>query len=209
MHRKVSAFAQLPQIVIWRYTVAQPSTLGDNTLLVNWLPQNDLLGHAKTKVFVSRGGTNGIFEAIYHGVPIVGLPLVFDQDDNLSKMRHRGVAKVVDIANIDRSIFKDALQEVLTEPSYRKNMQKLSSLHRDTPVNPLVSALFWIEFVMRHRGAAHLRTDSYKMPWYSYYSVDVVVFSVLIVSFTVYIVFKVIRCLCCSLCAKRKRAKQD
>uniref|UniRef100_A0A8C1R7C8 UDP-glucuronosyltransferase 2B31-like n=1 Tax=Cyprinus carpio TaxID=7962 RepID=A0A8C1R7C8_CYPCA len=204
-----AAFAQLPQKVIWRYTGEPPSTLGNNTLLVKWLPQNDLLGHVKTKVFVSHGGTNGIFEAIYHGVPIVGLPLVFDQDDNLSKMRHRGVAKVVDIATIDRHIFKDALQEVLTEPSYRKNMQKLSSLHRDAPLNPLDSAIFWIEFVMRHRGAAHLRTDSYKMPWYSYHSVDVVVFLVSIVSLTVYIVFKVIRCLCCRLCAKRKRAKQD
>ncbi|KAL1257231.1 hypothetical protein QQF64_012776 [Cirrhinus molitorella] len=160
-----SAFAQLKQKVIWRYTGDRPSTLGNNTLLVNWMPQNDLLGHAKTKVFVSHGGTNGIFEAIYHAVPMVGLPLVFDQDDNLSKMRHRGVAKVMDIASIDRNVFKNALEEVLTEPSYRKNMEKLSRLHRDTPVNPLDSALFWIEFVMRHGGAAHLRTESYKMPW--------------------------------------------
>ncbi|XP_051726664.1 UDP-glucuronosyltransferase 2A2-like isoform X2 [Ctenopharyngodon idella] len=204
-----AAFAQLPQKVIWRYTGERPSTVGNNTLLVNWLPQNDLLGHAKTKVFVSHGGINGVFEAIYHGVPIVGLPLVFDQDDNISKMRHKGVAKVVDIATIDRSIFKDALQEVINEPSYRTNMQKLSRIHRDTPLKPLDSAIFWIEFVMRHRGAAHLRTDSYKMPWYSYYSVDVVAFLVSIVSFIVFIIFKVIRCLCCRLCAKRKRAKQD
>ncbi|XP_067275982.1 UDP glucuronosyltransferase 5 family, polypeptide F1 [Pseudorasbora parva] len=204
-----AAFAQLPQKVIWRYTGERPSTIGNNTLLVNWIPQNDLLGHVKTKVFVSHGGINGIFEAIYHGVPLVGLPLVFDQDDNISKMRHKGVAKFVDIATIDRSIFKDALQEVINEPSYRANMQKLSSLHRDTPLSPLDSALFWTEFVMRHRGAAHLRTDSYKMPWYSYHSVDVGAFLVSVVSFTVFIIFKVIRCLYCRFCAKRKRVKQD
>ncbi|KAG5273726.1 hypothetical protein AALO_G00154790 [Alosa alosa] len=48
-----AAFAQLPQKVIWRYKGVKPSTLGNNTLLVGWMPQNDLLGHPKTKVFVA------------------------------------------------------------------------------------------------------------------------------------------------------------
>ncbi|KAG9341913.1 hypothetical protein JZ751_018230 [Albula glossodonta] len=65
--------------------------------------------------------------------------------------------------------------EVLHEPSYRMNMQRLSKLHLDQPMKPLDHAVFWIEFVMRHRGAAHLRTESYKMPWYAYHSVDVIV----------------------------------
>ncbi|KAI7802612.1 UDP glucuronosyltransferase 5 family, polypeptide F1 isoform X2 [Triplophysa rosa] len=202
-----AAFAELPQKVILRYTGERPSALANNTLLVKWFPQNDLLGHPKTRLFVSHGGTNGIFEAIYHGVPIVGLPLVFDQDDNLSKMRSRGVAKVVDIATIDRRSFKEALHEVLRDPSYRRRMQKLSQLHRDTPLKPLESAIFWTEFVMRHKGAAHLRTEAYKMPWYSYYSVDVVGFLMCVVLLTVFVVFNIIRCLCCR-CVKRKK-KQD
>ncbi|KAJ7993991.1 hypothetical protein DPEC_G00261310 [Dallia pectoralis] len=162
-----AAFAQLPQRVIWRHTGKRPATLGNNTLLVKWLPQNDLLGHPKTQVFVAHGGTNGVHEAIYHGVPIVGLPLVFDQPDNLNRMRVKGVAKIVDIATINRDIFLEALKAVLYEPSYRDNMQKLSRLHRDQPMKPLDSAMFWIEFVMRNKGAAHLRTESYKMSCWS------------------------------------------
>ncbi|KAK1898216.1 UDP-glucuronosyltransferase 2B17 [Dissostichus eleginoides] len=42
-------------------------------------------GHPKTKVFVTHGGTNGIYEAIYHGVPVLGIPLIFDQYDNMTK----------------------------------------------------------------------------------------------------------------------------
>ena len=42
-------------------------------------------------------------------------------------------------------------------------MRKLSNLQRDQPIKPLDHAVFWIEFVMRHKGAPHLRTDSYKM----------------------------------------------
>uniref|UniRef100_A0A674D720 UDP glucuronosyltransferase 5 family, polypeptide F1 n=1 Tax=Salmo trutta TaxID=8032 RepID=A0A674D720_SALTR len=185
-----AAFSHLPQKVIWRYKGDRP------------MPQNDLLGHPKTRLFVAHGGTNGIFEAIYHGVPIVGLPLVFDQPDNLSRMKVKGVAKVVDLATLDRNIFSQALQEVLDEPSYRMNMQRLSRLHRDVPMEPLDTALFWIEFVMRHKGAAHLRTESYRMPWYSYHSVDVMVFLLAVVLFTLLAFIGIIRCFCCRACLK-------
>ncbi|KAL0979600.1 hypothetical protein UPYG_G00187110 [Umbra pygmaea] len=170
-----AAFAQLPQKVVWRHTGKRPTTLGNNTLLVDWLPQNDFLGHHKTRAFVAHGGTNGVQEAIYHGVPIVGLPLIFDQHDNLNRMRVKGVAKIVDITTIDRDIFLEAVKTVLHEPSYRDKMQTLSRLHRDQPIKPLDSAIFWIEFVIRNKGAAHLRTESYKMSWFSYHSIDVIV----------------------------------
>ncbi|KAM9860580.1 LOW QUALITY PROTEIN: UDP-glucuronosyltransferase 2B23-like [Aulostomus maculatus] len=171
-----AVFATLPQKVIWRYNGEKPATLGNNTLLVDWMPQNDLLGHPKTKLFVAHGGTNGVQEAIYHGVPILGIPLVFDQGDNLLRIDVRGAGKNINIFPMNQDVFIQALQEVLNEPSYRMNMQRLSRLHRDQPVKPLDNAIFWIEFVMRHKGAAHLRTESYRLPWYSYHSVDVLLF---------------------------------
>jgi len=191
-----AAFAKLPQKVIWRHKGKKPSTLGNNTLMLDWLPQNDLLGHPKTRVFVAHGGTNGIQEAIYHGVPLVGLPLMFDQPDNFFRMQASGVAKVLDIATVNRDIFLEALKEVLYEPSYREKMKKLSSLHRDQPMKPLDRAMFWIEFVMRHKGAAHLRTESYKMSMIQYYSIDVMAFllAIILIIFTVFIL--AVKCLC-------------
>ncbi|XP_036399962.1 UDP-glucuronosyltransferase 2B31-like [Megalops cyprinoides] len=199
-----AAFAQLPQKVIWRYTGDRPVTLGNNTRLVNWMPQNDLLGHPKTRVFVAHGGTNGVLEAIYHGVPVVGLPLFYDQYDNLLRLKERGGATILSVGTVDSSIFFQALQEVLHDPSYRMNMQRLSRLHRDQPMKPLDLALFWIEFVMRHKGAAHLRTESYKMPWYVYHSVDVIAVLLALMLLILIIVIAVIRYLCCRLCCKRK-----
>ncbi|XP_059193052.1 UDP-glucuronosyltransferase 2A2-like [Centropristis striata] len=184
-----AAFAQLPQKVLWRHKGKRPSTLGNNTLLLDWLPQNDLLGHSKTRLFVAHGGTNGIQEAIYHGVPLVGLPLMFDQHDNFFRMKVRGVAKVLDIATMNKDNFLEALKEVLYDPTYREKMKALSDLHRDQPTKPLDRAMFWIEFVMRHKGAAHLRTESYKMSKIQYHSIDVLVFllAVILLMFTFFI----------------------
>ncbi|XP_041804798.1 UDP-glucuronosyltransferase 2A2-like [Chelmon rostratus] len=198
-----AALAELPQKVIWRYKGVRPAALGNNTLLVDWMPQNDLLGHPQIKLFISHGGTNGIYEAIYHGVPIVGIPIVFDQADNLSRLRAKGVAKVVDVSELDRKIFQDVIQEVLHEPSYTTNMKRLSRLHRDQPMKPLDTALFWIEFVMRHKGAAHLRTESYRLPWYSYHSVDVILFLLTIALLILLLLAGFVRS-CFRLCLKRK-----
>ncbi|XP_043762551.1 UDP-glucuronosyltransferase 2B4-like isoform X2 [Cervus elaphus] len=39
-----SALAQIPQKVLWRHGGKKPDTLGPNTRLYKWIPQNDLLG---------------------------------------------------------------------------------------------------------------------------------------------------------------------
>nr|XP_046186670.1 UDP-glucuronosyltransferase 2C1-like isoform X1 [Oncorhynchus gorbuscha] len=168
-----SVFAKLPQKVIWRHRGKRPSTLGNNTLLVDWMPQKDLLGHPQTRAFVAHGGTNGVQEAIYHGTPVLGIPLFFDQYDNLLRLQERGAAKILELAMFNGPSFQQALNQVLTHAPYRENMQRLSRLHRDQPIKPMDKALFWLEFVMRHKGASHLRTSANRMPWYSYHSVDV------------------------------------
>lgn len=40
--------------------------------LVEWFPQNDLLGHPNTLMLIGHGGTNGISECIFHAKPILG-----------------------------------------------------------------------------------------------------------------------------------------
>ncbi|XP_042343834.1 LOW QUALITY PROTEIN: UDP-glucuronosyltransferase 2C1-like [Plectropomus leopardus] len=203
-----AAFAKLPQKVIWRHKGERPTTLGNNTLIVDWMPQNDLLGHPKMKLFVAHGGTNGAQEAIYHGVPVVGLPLFFDQYDNLLRLQERGGAKIITLASVDKNNnFLKIIQEVLNEPSYRMNMQRLSRLHRDQPITPLENALFWLEFVMRQKGAAHLKAASYKMPWYSYHSVDVVLFLAGAVLLVLFIIFVFMRCLFTTFC--KRKVKHD
>ncbi|KAK2862724.1 hypothetical protein Q5P01_002257 [Channa striata] len=167
-----SAFAEIPQKVLWKFLGERPASLGNNTLLVNWLPQNDLLGHPKTRAFVAHGGTNGIYEAIYHGVPVLGLPLLFDQFDNMLRLKIRGAARVVEAISLNKEDFLEALKGILETPSYRKNMQHLSQLHHDQPVSPMETAIFWIEYVIRNKGAAHLRSAGFSLPWYSYFNLD-------------------------------------
>ncbi|KAG8593446.1 hypothetical protein GDO81_000835 [Engystomops pustulosus] len=203
-----SALSQLPQKVIWRYSGKRPATLGENTVLYDWIPQNDLLGHPKTKAFITHGGTNGIYEAIYHGVPMVGIPLFADQPDNIIHMKTKGMAVMLDINQMQSQDLLDAVNTVINDPSYKENAMRISQIHHDQPVKPLDRAVFWIEFVMRHKGAKHLRPASHDLTWYQYHCLDVIGFLLVCLLMVLFITIKIFS-FCCRKCrpAKRKQKK--
>ncbi|XP_071328280.1 UDP-glucuronosyltransferase 2A2-like isoform X2 [Trachinotus anak] len=111
-----AAFGRIPQKVIWRFKGKTPKTLAANTKLCDWLPQNDLLGHPKTRAFVTHGGTNSLYEAVYHAVPLVGVPLFGDQPDNLARLSRRGAAIVLDFNHLTADELTEALHAVINQP---------------------------------------------------------------------------------------------
>lgn len=198
------AFAALPQKVVWRFEGEKPSSLGNNTLLLKWLPQTDLLGHPKTRAFVAHGGTNGLYEAIYHGVPVLGLPLLFDQFDNVHRLKVRGAARVVEAHSLTKEDFLEALTDILETPSYRTNIKRLSRIHKDKPESPMDTAVFWTEYVIRNRGAAHLQSAGFNLSWYTYFCLDIAATVLIFTCALVWALAFLCRAICCRKADKVK-----
>ncbi|XP_072118500.1 UDP-glucuronosyltransferase 1A1-like [Mobula birostris] len=196
--RIASAFGQIPQKVLWRYTGEVPTTLSPNTKLVKWLPQNDLLGHPKTRAFITHGGSNSIYEAICSGVPSVMLPLFGDQGYNVQRMVNRGAGIQLDIGEMSSHDLVNALNTIINDTRYKETMTTLSALHSDRIFEPINLSVHWVEFVMNHKGAKLLRPAAHDLNWIQYHCLDVI--GVLLASLVafIYLIFK-----CCSLCCKR------
>ncbi|XP_043917599.1 2-hydroxyacylsphingosine 1-beta-galactosyltransferase [Protopterus annectens] len=167
------ALARLPQKVIWRFSGITPVNLGNNTKLVEWLPQNDLLGHPNIKAFLSHGGLNSIYEAMYHGVPVVGIPLFGDHYDTMTRVQAKGMGILLIWKKMSEDDLYNALVKVITDSSYRQRAQQLSEIHKDQPGHPISRTVYWINYILRHNGANHLRASVYSIPFYQYFLLDI------------------------------------
>ncbi|OBS56898.1 hypothetical protein A6R68_11977, partial [Neotoma lepida] len=87
---------------------------------------------------------------------MIGIPL-FGEHDNTAYMVAKGAAVALNIRTMSRSDLLKALETVIDNPSYKEKAMWLSTIHHDQPMKPLDRAIFWIEFVMHHKGAKHLR----------------------------------------------------
>ncbi|NXK38461.1 CGT galactosyltransferase, partial [Piprites chloris] len=173
VEKMAGAFARLPQRVVWRYFGQKPRNLGENTLMMGWLPQNDLLGHPNVKAFVSHCGMNGVFEAIYHGVPVVGFPFYGDQFDIMTRVQAKGMGILMDWSRVKEEELYQAVITVISDPSYRKTAQLISTLHLDRPMHALNRTVYWLEYILRHNGAPYLRPAVYDLSLYEYFCLDI------------------------------------
>ena len=83
---------------------------------------------------------------------------------------------------------------------------RISQLMKDSPRTPLEKTGDWIEYVLRHGGARHLRAQVFNIPWYQYYLLDVVAFLVAVVTLVVMAIRLMYRCLC-HVCCKKSDSK--
>ncbi|XP_050195431.1 UDP-glucuronosyltransferase 1A1-like isoform X3 [Myiozetetes cayanensis] len=202
------ALGTVPQTVLWRYTGPTPPNLPKNVKLVKWLPQNDLLAHPKTRAFITHGGSHGVYEGICNAVPMVLMPLFGDQMDNAKRVESRGAGLTLNILEMTSQDISTALKAVINDKKYKENIQRLSDLHLDRPIHPLDLAVHWVEFVMRHKGAPHLRPAAHDLNWVQYHSLDVLAFLLLVLLLSLFISFKCCLCCCRRCCGKKGRTKK-
>ena len=91
-------------------------SVSDNVKVSSWLPQNDILGHPKTRLFIGHAGLNGIFESTYHGVPMICSPFFGDQFVNAQIAKQVGFAEIVDLEATSAEDFVSLIHKVLTQP---------------------------------------------------------------------------------------------
>ncbi|XP_058054052.1 UDP-glycosyltransferase UGT5-like [Anopheles bellator] len=181
----VDAFRQLQENVIWKYENESLPNRPSNVLIRSWMPQNDILAHPKVKLFITHGGLLGSTEALHHGKPMVGVPIYGDQELNLARAERAGYGVKLDYETLSVDTILAAVRKVLSEPSYSTAAKTISQRYRDQPLGPAKAAVFWTEYVIRHRGAPQLQSAATKLSFVEYNLLDVYAVMVLITASTV------------------------
>ncbi|ROT75893.1 glucosyl/glucuronosyl transferase [Penaeus vannamei] len=168
----VEAFRSLPQRIVWKYE-GHDLELPPNVLTRPWLPQQDILGHPKTRLFISHCGNLGTQEAKYHGVPILGVPLTFDQHRNAARLARKGCGTVLNWEDLSLTSIVDKVDMLLKDDSYRACMRAISGALRDQKESPGERAVRWVEYLIRHRNSTLLKYPGERLHYLQYAMVDV------------------------------------
>ncbi|KAH8414353.1 hypothetical protein KR215_003853 [Drosophila sulfurigaster] len=186
--KMLQTFSQLKQRVVWKHEVNTMLNKSDNIYLTPLAPQRQLLEHANMKLFITNGGLLSTMESIYSGVPMLGLPIYFDQFDNVERMVKAGVARKLEISTLTEEQLMNNIKELLQNPIYTLKAKEMSRRFRDQPTSPIETAMWWTEYVLRHKGAPHMRMAEDDIAFAPYYKLNI--FSVLFgrIAFSAFVV---------------------
>jgi len=185
------AFAYFPDYdVYWTYDGPNRSAISvDNPHLkvAKWWPQSQLLASGKVRLFITHGGKGSLSEALYYGVPMLGLPLIGDQRGNLKRMQSKNWGLTLSTHNLTHFELSKTMDRILTSPSYAKSISIASQIYRDRPMKSSNLATYWIEYIIRHKGARNLCNPARHLNVIEYYSIDVyvIIYGVLILTITI------------------------
>ena len=88
-----------------------------NTIVVRVAPQIELLKRAA--LCITHGGLNTALEALAQGVPMVAIPIGYDQPGVAARIAYYGVGEFVEIGNLTARHLSELIAKVNSNPSYR------------------------------------------------------------------------------------------
>lgn len=195
-----------------------------------WLPQNDILAHPNVVLFISHGMVNifqlhlnikmnfnfmivsggmfGFLESLYNGVPLIMIPFFGDQHRNAVRAQNAGHAKFIKFNDITEEALFGLIHEMTTDPSYKQTSRETSAIFKKNLMHPLDEAVWWIEYVCEFRGAKHLKSNAIHMSWFSYLLIDVLLATVISISFGLILIYLVLKMCCRKFTANSDKKKQ-
>lgn len=171
-------FNSLPFEILWKFE-GQLNDKDENVMTVEWLPQSDVLSHQKIKLFITHGGLGSIQESIDREIPMIIIPLAFEQSANANEMVDTGVACSLNLNSVNDSSLRNSIFEMM-KPKYKDNIKALRKQMQDQPQTSREKAVWFSEYVIRHKGANHLQYPGKFVPFHQKYCFDIILLFMLL-----------------------------
>lgn len=131
-------------------------------------------------------------EGIHCSVPMLVIPFLGDQFANANRLEKLKVGNQLELREMTEESLRKTILETL-KPDYKKNMKKLTDLVYDQPMTSLDKAIFWTEYMIRHKGAKHMEFAGKNVPYYEQYCLDILAIFIICFLSTFYVSKKILR----------------
>jgi len=100
-----------------------------NTIVVPIAPQIELLKRAT--LCITHAGLNTTLEALAQGVPLVAIPIGYDQPGVASRIAYHGVGEFVELGDLSKQRLSKLIAKVTSNPSYRDKARWFQNVLRE------------------------------------------------------------------------------
>uniref|UniRef100_A0A2H8TL16 2-hydroxyacylsphingosine 1-beta-galactosyltransferase n=2 Tax=Melanaphis sacchari TaxID=742174 RepID=A0A2H8TL16_9HEMI len=88
-------------------------------------------------------------------------------------VEQKGYGKLVNFFEITEESFENAIKEVLSNSKFKETAKIQSQVFKDQPMKPIDRAVYWVEYIIKHGGAEHLKSDSLELNDVQYFLLDI------------------------------------
>lgn len=188
-------FGKLKQKILWKFEDENVKDLPSNVMVQKWMPQNDILANNNVVIFITHGGRSGLLEGAYWGKPMLCFPLFGDQHSNVERLRRRGLGLSLDFLSFTETDFYEKI-ELLLSPVFVEKSKETAAIFQDNPIHPMNESMYWIEYVIKYKGAPFMKSKAVNMDAVEYGLWDVFFINLGIIGFTAFVVINFIRVVC-------------
>jgi zeaxanthin glucosyltransferase len=129
----LDAVRQRPSIqaVVAIGSILKPESFNcpENALLVPSVPQVDLL--KQCAAMVGHGGFSSVKEAIYMSVPMLLIPLAYDEPGNAARVVYHGLGLQLDREQVSPVTLGNSIDRLLNDSSFLANARRMSQKFRE------------------------------------------------------------------------------
>ncbi len=93
------------------------STFPGNPVVVSYAPQTELM--ARAALTLTHAGLNTVLDSLTYGVPLVAIPITYEQPAIASRIRWTGVGEVLSLNGLSASKLTFQIEKVLELESYK------------------------------------------------------------------------------------------
>ncbi len=118
----LSAVGRFPEVQVVlskgrNVELASLGTIPSNVIVVDKAPQLELLKRAE--LCITHAGLNTALESLSQGVPMVAIPVSYDQPGVAARIALHGVGEFIEVESLSVDRLQGLIQKVLGTPSYR------------------------------------------------------------------------------------------
>jgi MGT family glycosyltransferase len=97
------------------------AALPGNPLVVAYAPQTAVL--ARARLTLTHAGLNTVLDSLAHGVPLVAVPITYEQPAIASRIRWSGAGRVIPLKKLNAERLREHIAAVLDNVSYTSKAQ--------------------------------------------------------------------------------------